>query len=420
MPSKQQQNTDGESLKIRSNRIFKYQQSHKSELPTPPTPSQCRQQRVTKSKIFRRTKVTGMHDNNRNLLTYGFTNMPDQPQNASNSTSHEPQLESNTETEMINKEITDNMSSIAESRRALTIEINNLLQIAGNKDNTQEALNKIIAIIQYSNDKMLTLQESTQHNLLKLLALHKDQEVANNRRDISITANSNRIQSIETKMSCNDDLHKIWITFTCDNELENLKSCSNLIGETKKILKRMEIDIEKFGFLPIRSAHFQHIKVENNMVPTLCVAFTNDKIASAVRRQIMLFNIRLEEENRLSEMRYNEKIFWSKNVWKVLKICWELRRAKLIDYVYVHVDGIRVQYSVPSNSENQQSISRRMVITNFSDIDCLRKIVNDIHSDSPCSVIYDDDYFKLKFAERDVIRSGEVFSEALDKADNLN
>lgn len=409
MPTQHQQNTGDESLKKKSNRLFKYQQNHKSELPAPPTPTQCRQERVVKSQNFRKAKVSGVHDNNRNLFSCGFTKSShpshnDPPTNKDN-------LQPDMQTELINKEITESISSINETREKFSVEINNLLKIADNKDKTHEALSKIIVLIQSSNEKILKLQESTQHNLLKLLAMHKDQELANMRRDITIASNSNRIQSIETKSACNDDLHKIWITFTCDKELEQLKSCENLIYEAKNILKRMDINIDKFGILPIRSAYFQNIKVESNFVLTLCVAFTNEKIASIVRRQIMMFNVKLEEENRISEMRYNEKIFWSKNVWKVLKICWELKRVALVDFVNVRVDGISVQYKVPGNSEAQSAPSHRMIVTNFSDIDRLRKVINDIHIDSSCTTIYDDDYFKLRFSERDQRRSGEMFYE---------
>lgn len=415
MSSQQLEIAGVESLRKKSNRLFKYQQNHKSELPAPPTPTQRRQERVQKSNLFRKTKVSGVHDDNRSLLTLGFTNSS-YSQIKSPIEVAQSDVPSTSQTETINKEITENMSNIAESREALSAEINNLLKVAENKEKTQEALVKAIALIQSSNERMLQLQESTQHNLLKLLAMHKDQEVANMRRDLSIAANSNRIQSIETKSACSDDLHKVWITFTCDKELDHLKSCGNLIVESKNILKRMEINIDKFGFLPIRAAYFQHIKVESNVVLTLCIAFTSEKVASMVRRQIMLFNVKLEEENKLSEMRYNEKIFWSKNVWKVLKICWELKRVKLVDYVNVRVDGICVQFTAP---ESQQSNTpNRMVITSFTDLDCLRKAVKDIHTDSSCTAIYDDDYFKLRYADRDKMRSGDLFSDAMDDDDD--
>lgn len=417
MSSLKKQSKDGESLGTRSNRLFKYQQSHKAELPAPPTPMQRRQKRVARTNLFRRTKVSEMHDSNRNLLELGFSNSSfSQSTNVPQSAHRESQPEFNSETDEINKEIVDNISSITESKRALSVEISNLIQIASQKDKTHDALNKMIAIIQYSNDKMLALQESTQQNLLRLLALHKDQEIANMRRDQFIAANSDRIQSIETKMACSEDLSKIWLTFTCDNELEQLKLSGNIIKETKNILKRMDIDIDKFGILPIRSVHFQHIKVANNFVPTLCVSFTNDRITFAVRRQIMLFNIKLEEENRLSDMRYNEKIFWSKNVWKILKICWELRRVKLIENANVHAEGIRVQYKIPEDTNKV----KRTLITNFNDVDCLRNVVNDIFPDSPCTVIYDDDYFKLSFDERDLKRSGEISTEAFETANEEN
>ena len=306
------------------------------------------------------------------------------------------------------------LTDIAETKEKFTNEITNVLQLSANQENLHEAVTKLCSLLQSSNEKILSLQESTQQNLLKILALQKDLEISNLRRDLEIASNSNRIQSIESKMACVGDLNKIWITFTCDKELDQLKTNANLISEAKNILKRMDIDINRYGMLPIRTARLQHIKVEKNVIPTLCIAFTHDKIASIVRRQIMKFNATLEAENRLSEMRYNERIFWSKDVFKLLKVCWELKRVKLIEFANVHAEGIRVVYKT---QKDEQIIAESTNITNFSDLDMLRRTINDIHPETSTTVLYDDDYFKLQFQERDERRSGEVFTEEFAETD---
>ena len=401
-----------ESLRKKSNRLFRYQQSHKSELPTPPTPNQRRQVRVNNSVKDRKNRITNAHDTNRSLLSFGFKKTNPSARTESSATITSDQIETlSNQSEAINKEISMSLTDIAETRVKFTKEIGNVLKLSATKENLPDAVNKLCSLLQSSNEKFLSLQESTQQNLLKLLALHKDLEISNLRRDLEIASNSTRIQSMETKMACTNDLNKIWITFTCDRELEQLKTNVNLILEAKNILKRMDIDVDKFGILPIRTARLQHIKVEKNLVLTLCVAFSNDKIASIVRRQIMKFNAVLEEEDRLSEMRYNERIFWSKDVFKLLKICWELKRVKLVEFVNVHAEGIRVVYKT---QQDEQLVTQSANITNFADVDILRRTINDIHADISTTILYDDDYFKLKFNERDEKRSGEVFSEATD------
>lgn len=420
MPQNQTQptsSTEVESLRKKSNRLFKYQQSHKSELPTPPTPRQRRQDRVQKSIQDRKNKVLTEHDTRRTLLAYGFSTNQTANTQTSLSTPAE-QLEQLGEltnhSENINKEISLSLANIAETRTKFTNEIANVLQLNASQENLHEAVTKLCSLLQSSNDKILSLQESTQQSLLKILALQKDIEISNLRRDMQLASNSDRIQSIESKMACVGDLNKIWITFTCDRELEQLKANTNLIVEAKNILKRMDIDINKYGMLPIRTARLQHIKVEKNVIPTLCIAFTNDKIAPIVRRQIMKYNATLEAENRLSEMRYNERIFWSKDVFKLLKVCWELKRVNLVEFVNVHVEGIRVVYKTQKNG---QSATDSINITNFSDLDILRRTVNDIFPETSTTILYDDDYFKLQFQERDERRSGEVFTDELADTD---
>ncbi|KAL7033500.1 hypothetical protein ACKWTF_007614 [Chironomus riparius] len=127
-----------------------------------------------------------------------------------------------------------------------------------------------------------------------------------------------------------------------------IEKSGNLINETKTIFKRMDIDVDRLGILPLRAVNFQHIKADKSVIPSLCVTFNNEKIASIVRRKMMTFNSALDEENRLDELRYSERIYWSQvyTALEFLKICWKLKRLKLVEFVNVHTEGIRVQYQV--------------------------------------------------------------------------
>ncbi|KAL7018266.1 hypothetical protein ACKWTF_010695 [Chironomus riparius] len=289
-------------------------------------------------------------------------------------------------------------------------EIKDVLTLANKNGDVNEAISKLCSLIQLNNDNICSLHETTQQNLLKLVALQKDLELSNIRRDTLIMSNSDRIQSVETKMTCSKDLHKIWITFTCDKELEQLKTSGDLINETKLIFRRMDIDIDRLGILPIRAVNFQHIKTDKSVIPSLCVTFNNEKIASIVRRKMMTFNSSLDEENRLDELRYSERVYWSRDVWKILKICWELKRLKLVDYVNVHAEGIRVQYKVQAASGSEFT-SSSINITCFKDIDKLRKIVGDIYPEISSTTLYDNNYFIMSFADRDARRSDDFQDE---------
>lgn len=418
-------NAKSESLRGKSNRLFKYQQTHKTELPAPPTPTQRRLGRVNASQIARKSKSARNFDNNRKLHSYGFgPSTSKQVQNVDASVSSTVDYVNSIfqdQTEKLNVEIAESLINISKMKETFNNEIKNVLTLADKDGNVSEAICKLCSLIQLNNDNICSLHETTQQNLLKLLALQKDLELSNTRRDTLIMSNSDRIQSIETKMTCSKDLHKIWITFTCNKELEQLKQSGDLINEAKLIFKRMNIDVDRLGILPIRTVNFQHIKVEKSVIPSLCVMFNNDKIASIVRRSMMKFNATLDEENRLDELRYSERIYWSKDVWKILKICWELKRLKLVEYVNVHAEGIRVQYQIQATS-GSDSKSSSMNITCFKDIDKLRKIVGDIYPEISSTTLYDNNYFVMSFAERDARRSSDFQDEtAIDnEGDNMD
>jgi hypothetical protein len=227
----------------------------------------------------------------------------------------------------------------------------------------------------------------------------------NERSNGRISANSSKIESIETKMACSSDLKRVWITSSSDQEFSKLKKSKNLISDAKIILKQMKIDIDKFGILPIRSAHLQHIKVKNFVKPALCITFTNAQIAAAVRNKIRRFNAQLRDNNKLHEIKYNEKFFWCKDIWKLLKVCNELRRLKLVDSVFVNYDGIRVKYNNPAYKEESDRKIISKNVTCYEDIDKIRTAVGDIFPEASCKLLYDNSYFRLKFSERDSKRS---------------
>ena len=300
----------------------------------------------------------------------------------------------------------EEIAGLAEMKENFNTSLKEVMSLVANKGDIATAISKLCSVIQSTHEMMHNIYEVSQQNLLKLLAVQKDIELSNLRRDVLIKKNSSKIESIETKMACTSDMNRVWITFACDKELNELKKSENLISDAKFILKQMKIDVDKLGILPMRSAHFQHIKVGNSVIPALCMTFNNPGIASAVRKKMMRFNAQ-HKDNKQHEIKYNERLFWSRDVWKLLKICKELRRLKLINSAFVNSDGIRVKYNNPANKEKLETKAVSMIVTCYEDIDKIRTAVGDIYSDASCKILYDNSYFRLKFSERDLKRSSD-------------
>jgi len=310
----------------------------------------------------------------------------------------------------LSSDIIESLSKVDALRDNLKVDISNVMLIAKNKDQIVLAFEKLCSILVDYNDKLFSLHDQTQQNLLKILALKKDQEIYNGIRDVKIKSNSNAIQSLDMASNCEKDLKKVFITFTCPNELKHLQNSENLIRDVKHIFARMNIDMDMLGIMPIKSAFFQHIKIKDKYELALCVSFINAGIASYVRKKITFFNSNLYEKGKIDEMRYCERMYWSKNVWKILKIGWELKRLKMIDRVKVCSDGIIVHYA-----------AKTMKLRCLNDVDNLRKEVHDLYSDVSCEIFYDDNYFTLRYEDRDKRRIKEIQMQqmALDSDDDL-
>jgi hypothetical protein len=293
------------------------------------------------------------------------------------------------------------MRIISETKDNFCSKINEITSVIENKGDLINAIQIMCTLIQSSFEKMNNLHEMTQQSLLQLLAAQKDLEVLNERREMFMKSNCEKIQSINTKNACSSDLGKIYITFKCEKELDKIRKSKYLIDDAKNILMKMGINVDKFGIFSISSAHIQHIKIARSVVPSLCIKFTNSRIASIVRNQMMNINAKLKEENRTKELKYLGRIYWSKDTWKLLKICWELKRLNLIKSAHVNPDGIRIRYSSSLKNGTSETRTTSLNVTSYNDIDRIREEIGDIYSGFSCNLLYDDSYFKLSYEERD-------------------
>lgn len=302
----------------------------------------------------------------------------------------------------LSTKVISSVNELEKLKTSFHSEIEGVLRLSREKDQLATAFGRLCIMVVSCNEKMISIQKDLKQDMLKILALQCDQEVNKQRKDATIKENSDKIQSIEVVSSCRKDLCKVYITFTSEKEVADLRSNKNLFKESRKILESMEIDLDQFGISPMSSVNFQHMKVKNTLILTLCITFSNEIIASYVRNSITRFNCRLEEAGKLDEMLYCEHQYWSKNVWQLLRTCWELKRLKLINSVHVRRDGIFTRFS--KRNELNQEVDTAAYITNYSDINNIRKLTNDIHKQICCSLIYDTRYFSLNFEDRDRMR----------------
>ena len=310
--------------------------------------------------------------------------------------------ELNHDAEACSNDIYATINKIDHSVNVFNNSIKEVLKCFKENSNVEEAFENLCFRLMSQNADLMNLQKNTQKNLLKILTMFRDQDLNTTNRDAIINSNTNRIQSLETKNECQNDLKKVFIKFTCEKEIMALRSSNSIMDETKRILSRMEIDVSKLGIMPIKYVRFQHIRAGNKQIPALCIMFNNEKNAYTVRQQIHAFNAKLEQHEKLDEIRYTERHFWSKNIWRLLRICLELKRVGLIKMVRTHVDGILVQYLDKNTNVNHL---KNMKVTCFDHIDKLRAAVDDIRLDGSCNIVYDDFYFKRKYIDRDNVRN---------------
>ena len=122
----------------------------------------------------------------------------------------------------------EEIAGISEMKEKFNTSLKEVMSLVANKGDIATAISKLCSVIQSTHEMMHNIYEVSQQNLLKLLAVQKDIELSNLRRDILIKTNSCKIVSIETKMACISDMNRVWITFACDKELNEFGNTSPL------------------------------------------------------------------------------------------------------------------------------------------------------------------------------------------------
>lgn len=225
------------------------------------------------------------------------------------------------------------------------------------------------------------------------------------------SSHQEEIETLQIIDSSRSDLKKFWIRFKFRGEAQDIRGRGNYPTEIKKILDKMGIKFN-LGILPLESAFFQDRKFGGSSIPeiALCCNFVNSTIARRVKIDIANFNKGLEEKGQSDLVRYFTTVSWSENVWKILRICFEIKGNGLLNSAFVTNEGIKVQYETDLAPEdpNDTVVDPPKVVTtkinSMSALDELRKSINDFNYQLPAVQVYNSEYFNLSTEQRKEFR----------------
>lgn len=211
---------------------------------------------------------------------------------------------------------------------------------------------------------------------------------------------------IDLKMKCKEEVNILWISFTDPAEINDLrmKKKSDLLCEAKKIFNRMNIKLDK-PHKAIMDVIIQKISVktknsyENELI--LGIKFTNASIVNYMKRRITEYGKNEFINENYDLIRYSVRSYWSLKIWKLLRVCYDLKNFKLIEKVNVTDKGIEVTHrkSLYQSNNYNERVFKKLVL-NENDLNVLRSEVNDVCKDLSAFQFYNGNYLKLEFDKR--------------------
>lgn len=223
--------------------------------------------------------------------------------------------------------------------------------------------------------------------------------------------NEQRFKSLEMTHKCSYENSIVWLSFTDPNELEKLRIIpkSELLKEVRKIMLRMNIWTNTTN-RTIVDAFIQKVAIkttkgfENELI--MGIKFLNSPAANDIKRLVMKYSKEMFLTKNFDSIRYTLRDNWSSEIWKLLRVCYDLAYFKFIEKTHICDTGIIVTYKSceKPGSENSSNNIVRMLIRTENDLDDLRKSVQDTNSEIPTYQFYNGEYFKLSREERKKLR----------------
>lgn len=277
-----------------------------------------------------------------------------------------------------------------------------------NKDDPYAILEKIVADLAENHKSCKArIQKVNDDSVKRCQQLNEQQVVLENEMIDKIKhvyqKNQERMNAIEVSQKCGTENCVIWLSFADPREIEKLRLSgkNELIREAKKIFARMDIWMNN----PLRSivdAFIKKIAVktekgfENELI--MGVKFLSSNTVRELKGLVMKFAKENYLQQNLDKIRYTVRDNWSSDIWRLLRVCYDLSHFKLVKRTNVFDNGIIVYYDEFDGDSNE--VQRSMLIRCESDLEELRKIVRDVSLDVPVFEFYDSNYFKLSPSER--------------------
>ncbi|CAG9799248.1 unnamed protein product [Chironomus riparius] len=211
-----------------------------------------------------------------------------------------------------------------------------------------------------------------------------------------------KIKAIEISQKCTKESNTLWISFVDPGEVEKLrlKNRPDLIRETKNILNRMNIWTNSSNRM-ILDVNVQKVTVKidgeykNELI--LGAKFMNSYIVRDLKRLIMEYVKTQYLNKNYDSVRYTVRDNWSQEIWKILRVCYDLVNFKLIDKAQVTDTGVLVAYDKRNDKNNSQAKDDtiRVLVRNEKDLNALRVNINDVACNISTFQFYDSNYFKM-------------------------
>ncbi|CAG9804146.1 unnamed protein product [Chironomus riparius] len=276
-------------------------------------------------------------------------------------------------------------------------------QLSDNNKKTQESIHKMsndyVSRCNYLNDQLVKLENS----VIKKI-------------NYVIEKNDERVKALEITQKCSNENNIIWLSFTDPKEIDDLrvKTKSELIRDTKKIFSRMDIQLNSVNRVIIDVfINKVSIKTSNGYDNELIMGVKF--ISSGVVRDLKRLAFSYAREQFISKhydaIRYIIRDNWSVDIWKLLRVCYDLTNFKLIQKAHVSDAGIMVYYNNSENPPDSNTTikeSHKTLIRTESDLDELRSSIKDVGLEMSAFQFYNSEYFKLNAMERNNYKQGFI------------
>lgn len=206
----------------------------------------------------------------------------------------------------------------------------------------------------------------------------------------------NRVQSLEVSKNCIFDSQFINIVFVDARDADCVEN--GVIGPKQKfteILSNMKIippkDVMDAYLMNVR----RFVSGKRKQIRMLRTRFADSLTAGRIFSQIIKHNKSLTEAGKNDEIKYYAEMPASKNVWKLKRICYELKDEGIFTNVRGSERGILVYYKI-KNQDNGKDEVKSTVVTSEKEINDLRILLK--ADDAYISVAdkYNDEYFNNK------------------------